>query len=193
MPRRAEFDREEILDRAMRLFWRQGYEATSVGDLVRAMRINRASMYAAFGDKRGLFLAAIDRYLARVNADRLTALVQAPSVRAGLAAYFDGLVKFSLGEGKRLGCLLTNTAVELSGRDRAVAAKIDGVFGHVEETFYGVIRRGQEAGEIAADKDARALARFLLTTVQGLRVLARGRAEARVLNDAARIALEALD
>ena len=71
MARTRSFDEDEVLDRAMALFWRKGFEATSIEELVSVSGINRASMYAVFGDKRRLFLAVLDHYLARVNAERL--------------------------------------------------------------------------------------------------------------------------
>ena len=173
MPRPAAFEREAVLEQAMRLFWRQGYEATSVQELVEATGLNRASLYNAFGDKHGLFLAAVDHYQESVSCMRLAGLEAEGPALAALRRYFEELIAFSTGDGRRLGCLITNTAIEMAPRDPASEERLRAGLARVEDAFYRLIRRGQQQGEIAAERDARALARFLLGLVQGLRVLAR--------------------
>ena len=116
MARHKDFDPDLALDNAMRLFWRQGYHATSIQDLVEATGINRASLYATFGGKEALFLAAVERYLAEINRVRIAKLQGNPSPRAAIQGYFDDLVEFAIGDGRRLGCMLTNSAVEFSAR-----------------------------------------------------------------------------
>ena len=157
----------------MRLFWRQGYEATSVQDLVEATGVNRASLYNSFGDKHGLFLASVEHYLDTVSCARLTALEADGPALPALRQYFDEAISFSLGDGRRLGCLITNTAIEMAPHDPDCEERLRGGLARVEDCFYRLVRRGQEQGEIAPERDARALARFLLGLVQGLRVLAR--------------------
>lgn len=173
MARPKAFVEEEVLERAMRLFWRQGYEATSVQALVEATGINRASLYGTFGDKHGLFLAAVDRYLETVSAKRQAILEEPGPALAALRRYFEELIAFSLGEGRRLGCLITNAAIELAPRDRATEERLRDSLSRVEDAFYRVLRRAQSQGELAGDRDPRALARFLAGVVQGLRVMAR--------------------
>jgi TetR/AcrR family transcriptional repressor of nem operon len=194
MGRHAEFDRAEVLARAMHAFWRNGYEATSVQDLVEATGINRASMYNTFGGKEALFLAALDHYVAHVNARRIAALTDGTlPPREAIARFFDGLVDYSLGEGKRLGCLLTNTAIELGARSKDIELRLAGVYARVQGTFEALIRKGQAEGSIAGGKDPLALSRFLVGTVHGLRVLARGGAKEAVLRDVVEVALTTLD
>lgn len=192
MARPRAFEEDAVLDRAMRLFWRQGYEATSVQDLVAATGLNRASLYNAFGDKHSLFLAAIERYLETVSGARLAALEAPGPALPALRRYFDDLIAFSLGEGRRLGCLLTNSAVELSPRDPLCEERLRGGLARVEDTLYRVIRRGQRQGEIATGRDPRALARFLLGLVQGLRVMARLDPQEDRLRDLVTTGLDAL-
>ena len=173
MARPKAFVEDEVLDHAMRLFWRQGYEATSVQALVEATGVNRASLYGAFGDKHGLFLAAVDRYLGTVTARRQAILEQPGPALAALRRYFEELIAFSLGDGRRLGCLITNAAVELAPRDRETEERLRDGLSRVEDAFYRTLRRAQRQGELAADRDPRALARFLTGMVHGLRVVAR--------------------
>jgi len=92
MARTRAFDEEDVLDRAMALFWRKGFEATSIEELVGVSGINRASMYAAFGDKRRLFLAVLDHYLVRVNGERIAILLRGGSATAAIGGFFDAII-----------------------------------------------------------------------------------------------------
>lgn len=193
MARPKTFDRDEVLDRAMRVFWRQGYEATSIQDLVCATGINRASMYDTFGDKRGLFLASVDRYVNAISAMRLGALDEPGPALPALRRFFDDLVRFSVGEGRRLGCLMTNTSVELAPHDEEVADLMGQALGRVEEAFFRLLTRAEAQSEISPGRDLRALARFLLVTLNGLRVLARAKPEEAALRDVVETALGAVE
>lgn len=193
MARPRGFEREAALEQAMRLFWARGYAAVSIQDVVEATGINRASLYAAFGDKRALFREAIEHYLANVSAARLNRLEQPGSAKAAIHGYFEELVAFTLGAGRRLGCLLTNTAVELAPHDEAMGGRLRASFAKVEDAFARAIRRGQAEGDIPAQKDPRALARFLLNAVQGLRVTGRVAPRRAALHDIVTVTLAALD
>lgn len=193
MARTKAFDPDEVLDSAMHLFWQQGYGDTSIHDLVDATGINRASMYATFGDKQTLFEAALERYVERVSREHAALLSSEGPARKALHRYFNALIRFSLGEGRNLGCLLTNTAVEAAARSPDVEAKLSEVFGGVEQTFRKVIRRGQAEGDISKTQGPAALARFLITTVHGLRVVSRFNPDEKHLRDTARVALSILD
>src|SRR5919106_1334524 len=108
MARHKEFDRDEALHRAMEVFWSRGYEAASVGDLVKHMGINRQSLYDTFGDKHALYLAALDRY-PEVEGRKMFELLERPgSVKRALRNLFEGVVACALGEGERRGCFVGN-------------------------------------------------------------------------------------
>ena len=192
MARTRAFDEEDVLDRAMALFWRKGFEATSIEELVSVSGINRASMYAAFGDKRRLFVAVLDHYLARVNAERLAILSQDDSVIAAIGGFFDAIIIAATGPERHLGCLITNTLTEIAPTDPEVAAKLQTNLKRIEKAFAETIRRGQDMGEIAPGKDARSLARFLVGVAQGLRVLARSGTAEPTLRDIVTTALTTL-
>ena len=193
MARPCEFDRLEVLDKAMALFWRQGYEATSVQDLVDATGINRASMYNAFGDKHGLFVSAVDRYLETITSKRVALLETPGSPKAAIEAYFYDLLEFSLGPGRRLGCLLTNSVVERAPRDSELDRKFATTLERLENRFLGLLERGQDLGEISSRRDPAALAHFLLGSLTGLRVLARGGADEDTLRDLVDTSLSVLE
>jgi TetR/AcrR family transcriptional regulator, transcriptional repressor for nem operon len=190
VPRTKEFEPGEALDAAMQLFWRKGYEATSIRDLLDGMGIGYGSLYNTFGDKHTLFLASLDRFR-ELRTSWIDEVLE-DSGLSGIEEVFrrtvDGLVSFE----PRRGCLLANTAVELGPHDAEVAAKISRYVRHTEAVFERALIRAQEAGEIPADRDPRALARFLVNALHGLRVLARVGTDRAVLEDAVRVALDVL-
>lgn len=193
MPRPKEFDRESALDRAMGAFWTKGYTATSVEDLVAHTGVQRGSLYATFGDKRSLFLSALDRYQ-RVIARELFEALDAPG--SGLAAirrFFRLRVEGSLDRSRPPGCLVTNSAVELSRRDRGAAAKVGGSLAALEAGFLRALERARARGELAATRDLRALARFLTSSAQGLSVMAKAFPERAVLEDVVKVILAAVE
>jgi TetR/AcrR family transcriptional repressor of nem operon len=193
MARQKEFDREGALDRAMGAFWTKGYAATSIEDLVAHMGIQRGSLYATFGDKRSLFLTALDRYQRVVTRELFEAL-EAP--RSGLEAirrFFRLRVERSLDRSRPPGCLVTNSAVELSRRDRGAAAKVGASLAGLEAAFLRALARARAQGELAARRDVRALARFLTSSAQGLSVMAKAFPERAVLEDVVAVVLAALE
>jgi len=193
MPRQKEFDLEAALDGAMTTFWTKGYTATSIEDLVTRMGIQRGSLYATFGNKRSLFLSALGRYQ-RVVTRELLAVLEAPG--SGLAAirrFFRLRVEGSLDRRRPPGCLVTNSAVELSPRDRGAAARVGGSLVTLEAAFLRALERARVQGEVAANRDLRALARFLTSSAQGLSVMAKARAERAVLEDVVEVVLAVLE
>ncbi|MCH8858951.1 MAG: helix-turn-helix transcriptional regulator, partial [Proteobacteria bacterium] len=120
MSRGKNFDAHEALTKAMHAFWSRGYEATSISDLVECMGIHRGSLYATFGDKRSLFLRALRHYGATHLDDWVAALTQAHGPRGAIIAAFDRVVATALEGGSRDGCLVINTALELSPHDEEI-------------------------------------------------------------------------
>ncbi|HJQ29926.1 MAG TPA: TetR/AcrR family transcriptional regulator [Rubrobacter sp.] len=190
MPRTKEFEPLMALDAAMDLFWRKGYEAASMRELLDAMGIGRGSFYDTFGDKHSLFLAALDRFQ-EVRTTWVEDVLRdsgLDGVREVLGRTVDGLVEFE----PRRGCLLANSAVELAPHDPEVAAKITGYVHRTEAAFEGALVHARDAGEIPDDSDPKALARFLVNTLHGMRVLARAGSDRETLEDTVNVALGAL-
>lgn len=181
MPWEKQFDSEEVLDKAMTAFWAKGYEATSMQDLVTCMGINRGSLYATFGDKRSLFIQALRRYDARHRLAWTAALTESKPPREALLAVFDGAIDAVLAAGSRDGCLLVNTALELSPHDAEISKIVAEGLAEMEAFFRGKIEAGQKAGEIPAAVDPCEAGRALLGLFIGLRVLSRSRPEAALL------------
>ena len=193
MARQKEFDREAALDRAMETFWTKGYGATSVQDLVAHMGIQRGSLYDTFGDKRSLFLAALDRYRHVVAGELFETLAAPGSGIEAIRAFFRLRVQQALDRRRPHGCLVTNSAVELSRRDGRAVAEVSGSLAQLEAAFRRALERARVAGELAPTRDLRALGRFLTSSAQGLSVMARTRSDRAVLEDIVRLILAVLD
>jgi TetR/AcrR family transcriptional repressor of nem operon len=190
VPRTKGFEPGEALDAAMHLFWRKGYGATSMRDLLDGMGIGRGSFYDTFGDKHTLFLASLDRFQ-QLRTSWIDEVLE-DSGLGGIEEVFRRTVDSLVGFEPRRGCLMANTAVELGPHDILVADKISRYVRHTEAIFERALIRAQEAGEIPADRDPRALACFLVNTLHGLRVLARAGTDRAVLEDSARVTLDGL-
>jgi TetR/AcrR family transcriptional repressor of nem operon len=171
MGRPKEYDRENVLDKAMHVFWSKGYECASMQDLVDAMGINRGSIYAEFGDKRGLHLAALDLFY-KQEIRRMMAPIDQPGPRLdAIRQIFDEIVADAVERRDCKGCMIYNTAVELCPNDDEVTAKVAAGLKRAEDTFFEALIEAKTTGELREDRDARALARYLTNSVNGLRVI----------------------
>jgi len=169
MARPREFDVDEVLQAAMEAFWRRGYEATSLADLMAAMRLQKGSIYKAFGDKHTLFLKALQRYLDEMYASQRARLTGAASPKAAIAAWLEQLIATAPAEGQSCrGCLAVNTLVELGPHDEGARRALEAHFERLRELLSEQIRRGQDLGEFRRDVDATQFARLLTTLVSGL-------------------------
>jgi TetR/AcrR family transcriptional repressor of nem operon len=193
MARPREFDRDQVVDRAVDVFWRKGFEATSIRDLVEATGLNRGSLYNTFGDKAGLFEAALERYMAGAPSHHVVAAADSGPPRQVIGEFFARLVELGASDTEHRGCLMTNTAAELAARDKRVAAQVTEAMQGLEEALFRLIERGQETGEIAPWRDPRSLARFLVASAQGLRITAKLNRDRAALEAIADIALSNLD
>jgi TetR/AcrR family transcriptional repressor of nem operon len=174
----------------MRRFWADGFAATSVRDLGEAMGLCQASVYNAFGDKRTLFTQCLDRYLDANMRARIARVERSLPPRQAIETFLAEIVERSLEN--RLGCLLANAALEVAPHDPEIAAAVAERMGELEAFFRRCVAAGQHDGSITPDIDASDTGRLLLTTVMGLRVLARGFPDRAVLEGAARQALSIL-
>ena len=172
MPRTKAFDTDEALDRALRIFWRNGYEGTSMQDLVDGMQINRASLYDTFGNKETLYLAALQQYQRQNQEQVQQLLTRHSSVRAALDELLETMIQGSLNDPEKKGCFVVNATTGLANRYEEVNRLVCDNEQQMAYTFADLIKRGQEQGEIGGDRDARTLSSYLFASLQGLRVLA---------------------
>ncbi|MBM9624836.1 TetR/AcrR family transcriptional regulator [Streptomyces zhihengii] len=194
MARTKEFDPDAVLQSALELFWRRGYEATSMTDLVAHLGIGRASIYATFGNKHQLYLKAMDRYTGTRDPVLLAELSQPgpalPAVRAVVRRFAAEAVS---PEGRLSGCFVTNTAAELAPHDPAAARRVESSWEHIETLLHSALVRAQAQGELAEGRDPRALARMLLVLLQGVRIVGKASDDPARVRDAAEQALALLD
>jgi AcrR family transcriptional regulator len=181
------FDRDEALERAMQLFWRQGYEGTSLSDLTRAMGINPPSLYAAFGNKAELFRQAVDRYEAKVAAYADEAL-RKPTAREVALALLTGAADVRSGESHPPGCLMVQGALASGEAAEPLRAELAARRAAGVEEIRARFERARAAGDLSPDADPAALARFVAAVIYGMAVQSAGgatRAELQKVIDTA--------
>ncbi|WP_046469658.1 TetR/AcrR family transcriptional regulator [Allosalinactinospora lopnorensis] len=193
MARTKEFDPDAALVAALELFWERGYEATSMADLVERLGVARASIYATFGGKRELYLRALERYGEFKDPLVLERLSRPGPALPAVRALVEDYAREAASEEGRRGCFVVNTAVELAPHDPDAARRVQGNWRFLETAIGSALTRARAQGELAADKDPQALARFLITLLQGMRVIGRADPDPVRLRAAAEEALTLLD
>jgi AcrR family transcriptional regulator len=182
------FDRDAALEQAMLLFWRHGYEATSLAALTRAMGVTPPSIYAAYGDKKGLFREAVARYLAQ-PLPPAEMVAQAPDATAAARWMLEGAAAAFTGEATPPGCLLASSAIAVSTEAEDLRRELAGIRQGVETALRERILADIARGALPAETDAATLAAYVTTTVQGLSTLARDGATRQTLLNVVRLAL----
>ena len=193
MARPLEFDRNEVLEEAMTVFWRQGFEATTVDDLTGAMKIKRQSLYNAFGDKHSLYMEALRHYRTLRGESMLACLTGDGHVKEGFGRLFRSIVNEAVADPECKGCMVVNAMTELAAVDPEVGRVVEAAEAENEAVFAEAIRRAQARGEIDTAKDPQALAAFLYNAVIGLRVRARKQPNKISLENVVEVTLAALD
>jgi TetR/AcrR family transcriptional repressor of nem operon len=192
MARTKDFDENEVLTKAVNIFWLKGYNATSMQDLVDGLGISRSSLYDTYGDKHTLFLKALGSYQCTNSGKFAQIMSDNTSAKETIKALLEFVVGNLLADKSQKGCFLVNAEVEVALHDKQVSDVIQQNDQNVEDAFYQVIKKGQENGEIAGKQDARALARFLFNTVKGIQVTAKSTTERAVFDDIINLAVSVL-
>jgi TetR/AcrR family transcriptional repressor of nem operon len=192
MSRHQEFDPEEALHQAMRVFWRKGYEATSLNDLLKATGLSKSSLYATFGGKRDLFLAAFDAYRDERKREAVEILDQTPA-RTGISRFFKIILEGAKADEYVNGCMSINQAVEMAPHDEDVRVRVKQDFQLMEKLLAQAIERGRNDGSIKGRRTARELSRLMVVAFPGLQVMVRAKCDPERLDDALRLVLSLLD
>ena len=174
MPWEKTFDIDEAIDRATEIFGKKGYEATSMSDLTSAMKINKGSLYNAFGSKKELFARSLARYDQKTRAATLARLRQLDDPVEAIQTFFAGLIDEARNDPRNLGCFVVNTAQDLPNQPPEIMAIVRESLSNVELFFREMIERGQRTGQVPASTDASGTAQALLSMLVGLRLLSRG-------------------
>lgn len=179
MPRSKQFEPEQALSSAMSAFWRHGYDATSMEDLMDCMGIGRASIYNAFGNKRALFLSALEYYVC--NGGALQGVRMPDSPRLAIMTAFRTIVERAVTGESCDGCLVVNTALELAPHDDEIAQIVNGIFVQQEALFRTFLERAMACGEVPQTLDPSRTAQALLALSIAVLVLARSRPDEPLL------------
>jgi TetR/AcrR family transcriptional repressor of nem operon len=171
--RPREFDTDAAIESAMDVFWSSGYYATSLPELLEATNLSRGSLYAAFGDKRGLFLRALDRYIAEALTRLDTALDPQKDALAGLRACLAEYVERTSGVAGKRGCLVVKTTMELVSHDTEVEQRIRRFFKTMETRLTAALKRAKSEGRLADGVEPATAARLLLRLLVGMRVVSK--------------------
>ena len=184
------FDPEKALDRAMYVFWRKGYEGTSLTDLTRAMRINAPSLYAAFGNKDALFGKVIDRYVAGPGAF-IPKSLEAPTAREVVEQLLQGVVALQVAERHPGGCLLVRGALSAGDKASRVRKEVTDRLAMAEGAIRKRLERARAEGDLPRHASPADLARYVMAVLDGIAVAGATGAGRKQLKSIVNVALRA--
>ena len=193
MARTKDFDENEVLTKAIQLFWHKGYNGTSMQDLVDGLGISRSSLYDTYTDKHTLFVKALESYQ-NSGAARIQEIIDnSGSTKETVQKLLEMATTELLDDKQQKGCFMVNAEVEVASHDAEVSNLVCKNDQQMEEAFYQVIKKGQESGEIKNQQDARALSRFIFNSVKGMRVTAKSTPDRSLFDDIIKLTISALD
>lgn len=157
----------------MNLFWRKGYENTTMQDLLERMELSKSSLYQAFGSKQALFERCMTRYGDHMIGQLRAGLDDAPSGVAFIRQFLESVLDEARGVCEARGCLVLNTANEFALRDSHIAEAVTEGLGRFHDVLMAAVKRGQREGDISPDHDAATLADYLVSSMSGLKTLSK--------------------
>jgi len=170
MPWEKNFVLEDVVERAMEVFWEKGYEATSIADLIDATGVQRQSLYNAFGDKRGLFVRTLEKF----EFEHQTRVLEALEAKGKPLSSINKILRDAADDVNSRGCFMVNTTLELRIHDEEIKALLSNAAGDFRIWFIKIIEQGKSQGEIPATVNANEVASGLLAALYGIRVMGRG-------------------
>jgi TetR/AcrR family transcriptional repressor of nem operon len=191
--RPLEFNPERVLDAAMDLFWRQGYDATSLQSLLKVMGLSKSSLYQAFGNKQQLFEQCLQRYQQMIRADWLERLNGEASGRQFIIDTLLSTVEEAHGSASPRGCLIMNTASEFAQSNPKIAEKVNEGVENFKEIFFTAVQQGQADGTISRAKDPELLANYLVSSMSGLRTMVKAGSNINTVRSLVSIIIDSLD
>ena len=188
MARQKAFDKEDVLDKAMHLFWKKGYHGTSMQDLVDHLGISRSSMYDTFGGKYDLFMDSLSRYQARQSEAVDQALSSDDELKDFLRSFFMGVVEECRSDEEHKGCFTVNTSIELASHDEKVGAAVGEDITAFVGKFEKFFEKAQDSWQLDSGEDPKALALMVYNTTAGIRLVSRTNPEDGILESIAETA-----
>ncbi|SDW60382.1 TetR/AcrR family transcriptional regulator, transcriptional repressor for nem operon [Amycolatopsis xylanica] len=192
MSRVREFDTDEVIQKAMEVFWTHGYEGTSIQDLAEATGLGRGSLYAAFGSKHGLYELALQRYVLQTTDATRRALMRREPIRKVMRDLLLGRLNSSLEVPGRPGCLLVMAITERVPHDEATNRIVRDAIGALQDSFSATLYMARSMGELPVETDVPTLANFLVTMIQGLRIMSAVSTDLSTLEQVIDVALVAI-
>lgn len=193
MARTKDFDENEVLTKAIQLFWHKGYNATSMQDLVDALGISRSSLYDTYSDKHTLFLKALESYqlagCARIN----EIIAQTISAKETVVKLMELATNEIVDDKQQKGCFMVNAEVEVAPHDQEVSKLVCQNEQQMETAFFQAIKKGQESGEIKNTEDALVLAKYIFNAVKGMQVTAKSSPDATSFCNIIKLTVAVLD
>jgi TetR/AcrR family transcriptional repressor of nem operon len=186
MGRTREFDADEVLDKAVQMFWEKGYEATSMAELEAGLGINKFSIYNTFGNKRALYQAALIRYEEMMTRSFVESLTEGAQGMQAIMQCFDSLEQHLQQPQTHYGCLVMNSGTEMSPRDPEIIATVKSNIGQMGDAFYHALAEAQKNGEISNNANLQDFARFLAVTYIGMVTVAKGEQDIRTVQSSIR-------
>jgi TetR/AcrR family transcriptional regulator, transcriptional repressor for nem operon len=170
MPRVELFDKEEVLDKALNLFWKKGYNGTSIRDIEKATGLGRSSLYNTFGGKEALFFVTLKRYLSKQRRDISIALIDAKSPIKAIRAMMRNSFTEKTKDMQKMGCFMLNSTTELANCNSTFNRFALEYNKSVKQMFVNLIEQAKQAGEISSSKDSKDLANYLFSSIQGFKI-----------------------
>ncbi|WP_214073588.1 TetR/AcrR family transcriptional regulator [Mucilaginibacter sp. dw_454] len=193
MARTKDFDEDEVLAKAIQLFWYKGYNGTSMQDLVDGLGISRSSLYDTYTDKHTLYMKALESYRKQGYAKIQEIIDDATPAKETIRRLLEFTTDEMLGDSQQKGCFMVNAEVEVALHDQEVNDVVCKNDQQLEESFYQLIKKGKDNGEISNPMDARALARFIFNTVKGIQVTAKSTLDRAMFDNIIKITVSVLD
>jgi len=192
MPDVLHFDKDLALEKATMVLRKKGYNSATIKDLTRVTGLSESSLYNTFGSKEELFKSALDRYATGIMS-HLAPLKRPGSALQALRECWLAMCADAAGENRGQGCMVTNSVVELAPHNAVIRKKLKAIYQEFEDLFDETLKRAQAQGELDSRRDTRALARYLLHSTQGIRVLSKLSPSIDYLNEIAEVTLSVLD
>jgi len=193
MVRPREFNEGAVLDAAMKAFWRHGYAATPMSELLEVTGLSKSSLYDSFGCKHELLLVVLDRAIEDDRRALAARLAAGPSAKAAIRADFEHMLSQIASDEQERGCFVGNCANELGPHDPDVGRRVADALARSAEIYADTVRRGQAMGEIDPAHDPDAMGRYLVACQQGLHVMAKARRDLPALRATMDVMLKAID
>jgi TetR/AcrR family transcriptional repressor of nem operon len=193
MARSKDFDEDEVLAKAVTLFWRKGYNGTSMQEMVDALGISRSSLYDTYVDKHTLYLKALQFYKAASQKQISEIVAKTSPAKDSIKRLLEFVVDGLLSDKEHKGCFMLNAEVEVATQDAQVMQIVCENDRQIEEAFLQLVKRGQKDGDITSKKDARVLTRFFVNTIKGIRVSAKSTNDRAFFKDIIQTSLSVLE